>query len=76
MIAPPDGWALVRQRRNNVKSLIRMNYDRGPQTYYASQIYEELKCDILRQIILLDYRKLQILSVDDLKKIEFQFTNA
>lgn len=56
-----------------VKSLIRMNYDRGPQTYYASQIYEELKCDILRQIILLDYRKLQILSVDDLKKIEFQF---
>lgn len=57
-----------------VKSLIRMNYDRGPQTYYASQIYEELKCDILRQIILLDYRKLQILSVDDLKKIEFQFT--
>lgn len=56
-----------------VKSLIRMNYDRGPQTYYASQIYEELKCDILRQIILLDYRKLQILSVDNLKKIEFQF---
>ena len=43
-----------------IKSLIRMNYDREPQTYYASQITENLRCDVLQQIRLMNYENLQI----------------
>lgn len=56
-----------------VKSLIHMQYDRAPQTYYASQINENLQCDVLWQIRLLHYGKMQILSVEDFRKIPIQF---
>lgn len=56
-----------------VKSLIHMQYDRAPQTYYASQINENLKCDVLWQIRLLHYGKMQILSAEDFRKIPIQF---
>lgn len=56
-----------------VKSLIHMQYDRAPQTYYASQINENLQCDVLWQIRLLHYGKMQILSAEDFRKIPIQF---
>ena len=56
-----------------IKSLIRMNYDREPQTYYASQITENLRCDVLQQIRLMNYENLQILSVEDFRKVPIQF---
>lgn len=59
-----------------VKSLIHMQYDRAPQTYYASQINENLQCDVLWQIRLLHYGKMQILSAEDFRKIPIQFQNV
>lgn len=56
-----------------VKSLIHTQYDRAMQTYYASQISEELQCDVLRQIRLLHYGKMQILSAEDFRKVPIQF---
>lgn len=50
-----------------------MQYDRAPQTYYASQINENLQCDVLWQIRLLHYGKMQILSAEDFRKIPIQF---
>ena len=56
-----------------VKSLICMSYDREPTTYYASQINENLQCDVLQQIRLMNYKNPQILSAEDFRKVPIQF---